>query len=225
MKINNRQARMTVDILMTVMLPVQMAYSLIGEKFHEIQGVILLILFLTHNIMHLNWWRNIFKGKYNAYRVLNMIINLALIFIMLCLPISGIVMSKHLFTFLPTAGLAADARTVHLCLAYWGYILMCVHLGLHMDVILKNMAKNIEKNELKLKWLKYPVIFASLYGIFAFIRRDIFNYLFLRSQFVFFDFSEPLAFFLIDYLAIMILFAASGYFIGKVLKRPKRRAA
>ena len=200
---------MTVDILMTVMLPLQMAYSLIGERFHETEGVILFALFLTHHVMHLNWWRNLFKGRYNAYRIFNTAVNIALSVIMLCLPFSGIAMSKHLFTFLPTAGFAADARTVHLCLAYWGYILMCVHLGMHIDAMLKK----------KPNWLKYPVTVVSLYGVCAFIRRDIPVYMFLRSQFVFFDFSQPRIFFFADYLSIMILFAAVGFQIGKILKK------
>ena len=33
-----KNIRMTVDISMTVLLPMLMAYSLIGEKFHEIAG-------------------------------------------------------------------------------------------------------------------------------------------------------------------------------------------
>ena len=209
MKINNRQARMTVDILMTVMLPVQMAYSLIGEKFHEVEGVILFALFLTHNVMHMNWWKNLFRGNYTPYRVFNTAVNLLLTVIIFCLPISGIAMSKHLFTFLPATGLAADARTAHLVLAYWGYIFMCVHLGLHMDAMIRK----------KPKWLKYPVIAVSLYGIYAFIRREIPAYMFLRLQFVFFDLSEPRIFFFADYLSIMILFAAVGFRIGKILKK------
>ena len=207
-RISGGRARMAVDILMTVMLPLQMAYSLIGETYHEAEGVILFALFLLHHAMHLNWWRNLFKGRYNAYRVFNTAVNLALSVVMLCLPLSGIAMSKHLFTFLPTAGLAADARTAHMCLAYWGYVLMCVHLGLHMDAMLKR----------KPDWLRYPVVAVSLYGAFAFVRREIPAYMFLRSQFAFFDFSEPRIFFFADYLAVMVLFAAIGYSIGKLLK-------
>ena len=67
---------MAVDLLMTVMLPLQMAYSLIGETYHEAEGVILFALFLTHHVMHMNWW-NLFRGRYNAYRVFNTAVNIA----------------------------------------------------------------------------------------------------------------------------------------------------
>ena len=36
-----KTARMTIDIAMTVLLPMMMAYSLIGEAFHEITGTAL----------------------------------------------------------------------------------------------------------------------------------------------------------------------------------------
>ena len=208
MRKTSKRVRRAVDVLMTALLPLQMAYSLIGETYHEAEGVILFALFLIHHAMHRNWWKNLFKGRYNAYRVCNTAVNLALTVVMLCLPLSGIAMSKHLFTFLPTAGLAADARTVHLFLAYWGFVLMCVHLGLHLDAMIRGEPE----------WLKYAAIVVSLYGAYAFVKREIPAYLFLRSQFAFFDFTEPRVFFFADYLSVMVLFASMGYWMGKLLK-------
>ena len=62
-------------------------------------------------------------------------------------------------------------------------------------------------------------------GVCAFIRRDIPLYLFLRSQFVFFDYTEPLIFFFADYLAVMVLFAAVGLYISRILKRNRQKKA
>lgn len=44
----------------------------------------------------------------------------------------------------------------------------------------------------------------------------------LRSEFVFFDLSEPLLFFFLDYLAIMALFAIIGYYTAKCLAGDKK---
>ena len=88
-RISGERARMAVDILMTVMLPLQMAYSLIGETYHEAEGVILFALFLAHHAMHANWRRNLSKGRYNAYRVFNTAVNIALSLIMIFLPLNG----------------------------------------------------------------------------------------------------------------------------------------
>ncbi|MBQ9346689.1 MAG: hypothetical protein IJT94_05015 [Oscillibacter sp.] len=54
---------------MTVLLPLQMAYSLVGETYHEAEGVLLFALFITHHAMHLSWWKNLLRGRYNAYRL------------------------------------------------------------------------------------------------------------------------------------------------------------
>ena len=41
------------------------------------------------------------------------------------------------------------------------------------------------------------------YGLWAFIGRDFPTYLFLKSEFVFWDYNEPKILFYIDYLALM----------------------
>ena len=46
--------------------------------------------------------------------------------------------------------------------------------------------------------------------------------LLLRSHFVFYDYSEPVIFFLIDYLSVMALFVLIGYYFIQGLKRSAR---
>ena len=204
---------MAVDAAMTALLPCLMAYSLIGEIFHEITGVLMLVLFIAHHILNRAWCKGLFRGRYSPYRAFTTGVNLLLCVVMVCLPLSGIMMSKHLFTFLPTQGLSATARTVHLLASYWGFALMSLHLGLHMDAMLKA----------KPKWLAFAAGMVSLYGIYAFIKRELPLYMTLRSQFVFFDYGEPRIFFFADYLSIMVLFATVGFVIGRLLKGHKSR--
>ena len=204
---------MAVDAAMTALLPCLMAYSLIGETFHEIMGVAMLGLFTAHHILNRTWFKGLFRGRYSPYRAFMTGVNLLLFVVMICLPLSGIMMSKHLFKFLPTDGLSATARTVHLLTSYWGFMLMSLHLGLHMDAMLKA----------KPKWLPFAAGAVSLYGIYAFVKRELPLYMTLRSQFVFFDYAEPRIFFFADYLAVMVLFATVGFAIGRLLKVRKRR--
>ncbi len=53
----------------------------------------------------------------------------------------------------------------------------------------------------------------------AFVRRDMGLYLLLKSHFVFFDYSEPLALFLLDYLAVMGLFVTIGQTLPRIYLR------
>ena len=205
--------------MMVLSLPLLMAYSLIGELFHEIAGTVMLGLFIAHLILHRRWWKAVPKGKYNAYRAVITVLNLTLLIMMLLQPLSGIAMSHHLYTFLPLSGVAALARDIHLVLGYWSYVLMSLHLGLHMNLILRGVLKGKEM-PVSLKWiLRCLVLLISAYGVYAFLKRGLPEYMFLATRFAFFDFGEPLVFFILDYLTVMVLFAAAGYCIGKLLKK------
>ena len=57
---------------------------------------------------------------------------------------------------------------------------------------------------------------AAGYGAVAFVRRGLPDYLFYRTQFGFFDYSEPLVFFFADYLAILALFGFAGYWLARL---------
>lgn len=46
---------------------------------------------------------------------------------------------------------------------------------------------------------------------FAFVHREIGRYMFLKNEFVFFNFEEPMTFFFFDYIAIMAI-VCSGHF-------------
>ena len=132
---------------------------------------------------------------------------------MICLPVSGILMSKHLFRFLPSFGISSISRTVHLLLSYWGFLLMSMHLGLHMGGFVRKAGK----------WGIGIVLLISLYGVFAFFFRDFPEYLFLRARFVFFDFSASRIRFFADYLTIMVLWSVIGHFLGAGLRSVRKK--
>ena len=202
--------RRILDATMVLLLPLLMAYSLIGEAFHEIAGTLMLVLFGLHHWLNRAWWKNLFKGQYFPPRVFQTVLNLLLLIFMIVHPLCGILMSKHLYIFLSTDGLSSVARAIHLPLANWGLVLMSLHVGTHLGAMLP---KGREKAAV-LGCLGA----VSLYGVYAFVKRQIPAYLFLKLPFAFFDYSEPRVFFLADILAVMVLFSMLGYGIMKLLK-------
>lgn len=213
----NKIANTVIDTLMTVLLPLLMAYSLIGEEFHEIVGTVIFALFIVHQLLHLKWWKAIPRGKYNPYRIFITVFNIILLFVMLLQPLSGIALSKHIYPFLQLKGIAATARTIHMILAYWCYELLSLHLGLHTDQILRPL-KN-KKSFGIIKWIGRVVfILISAYGVYAFINRGFWGYMSGKTMFAFFDFSESRIVFIADYLAVMTLFAVMGNYLSKILK-------
>jgi len=195
---------------MVVLLPVLMAYSLVGEAFHEVAGTLMLALFLLHHWLNRAWLKNLFRGKYTARRLFQTALDLLLLVFMILQPVSGILMSKHLYTFLPTAGLASTMRIIHLPLANWSFVLMSLHAGTHlMGMLPRGSGKTA------------PLVVLSVisaYGIYAFFKRHIPDYMFLRQAFAFFDYSEPRVFFFADHLAVMVLFAMIGCGITELFK-------
>ena len=121
---NKKRIRLLVDIGMVILLPLLMAYSLIGEKFHEMIGTVMAVLFVIHLIQNRKWVAAIPKGRYNARRVFQTVLDLMLLMFMILQPLSGILMSKHLYTFIQISGISSVMRGIHMALAYWGFVLI-----------------------------------------------------------------------------------------------------
>lgn len=219
-----KHIRILVDCGMVLLLPLLMAYSLVGEAAHEYLGIGMFLLFVTHHILNIAWWKHIFCGKYTLLRILGTAANLTLAMIMLALPISGMMLSRHVFRFLHFNG-ASMARTVHLMASYWGLVLMSFHAGMHGNVMMGMIRKNTnprQPSKIKMWNLRIIAVVLAICGIHAFVKNEIGSYLFLRTQFVFIDFSQPVALVLLDYLAIIALFAMVGYCISKRINKNKR---
>ena len=56
-------------------------------------------LFVLHHILNLNWYKTLFKGKYSAVRILMTTINVLLFAAMVGMMISGIMLSREVFSF------------------------------------------------------------------------------------------------------------------------------
>ena len=208
---------------MTVLLPLLMAYSLIGEAFHEVVGTAIFLLFIVHHILNRKWYGALFKGRYNTRRIFQTVLDLVLLVFMILQPVSGILMSKHLYTFLPALPVSAWARSVHMLLAYWGYILLSIHAGTHLIAPLRKLHGKNRKIFVTICAIMSCI---SAYGCAAFIKRGFPGYMSGRTAFAFFDFSEPRIFFFMDYIAIMILSMVAGCLIMYGLGRidAKRKA-
>lgn len=216
-----RLLRPAIDIAMTVSMPVLMAYELAGAAFHEYLGIAVFLLFVFHHALNFGWLKGIAKGRYPATRIINLAVNLLLLVIMFLLPVSGIILSKHAFVFLDFDTEIAEARTIHLLASYWGFLLMSLHIGFHWSAMKSAMGRKNARQAAGTRKILLYIAEAGIfiYGIHAFLHRGIADYLFLRNQFVFFDFSEPLAFFLLDYFAIMAMTACAGYYLMLALRK------
>ena len=204
---------------MTVLLLLLMSYSMIGEAAHEWLGIGMFVLFILHHILNRKWSNSLLKGKYTSYRILQTVLVVLALVSMLGSMISGIIISRNVFSFLPITGGQSWARILHMLSAYWGFVFISLHLGLHWSVMM-GMAKRLwKKQSIVRSWsVRTAGFLIAGYGVYAFFKREIGSYMFLKNQFVFFDYDEPLILFLLDYMAVMGLFIFVSHYIGQGLK-------
>lgn len=166
--------RITVDVLMTVTLLLLMPYSLIGEAFHEWVGVAMLVLFILHHILNLAWYKNLKKGRYSPFRICQTALASLLFLTMLGSMVSGIVMSRYAFDFLSFSRGQALAQSIHLPCAYWGFVLMSLHLGLHWGVMMGTMRRvtKLKPSRSRTAVLRGLMNLIVIFGTFAFIHNE-----------------------------------------------------
>lgn len=141
-------------------------------------------------------------------------VNTGLLVCGLFLAMSGLMMARFVS---PEAvgDMLGFARIAHLIASHWYYLFMCFHLGMHANMI----ASQLKAKPRSLRILRVLVLLISAYGVYAFIARGLIQYMFLQQQFFFFDFDRGYVLFAIDYLSILVLFAAVMHYVGTKTKR------
>ncbi len=218
-----RNYAMIVDGSMTITLLLLMSYSLIGETTHEGLGVSMFLLLIVHHLLNVRWSRSVFKGKYTTFRIVQVTLVLLCLISILGSGISGIVLSKHLFTAIHMDISRSLIRRTHLLCAYWGFLLMSLHLGLHSRILFGRIWESYLKDRAIRRWITRVLLgMVSVYGGYVFIQRNLLNYMTMKIRFVFFDFSESIPVFLLDYTCVLILYVVIGHYILYLFTNSKK---
>lgn len=218
--------KIVIDICMTVLLFVLMAFHYVGLQWHEITGAVMLVLFILHHILNGNWYRTLGKGKYRSGRVFLTVVDAVLLVDMILLMFSGIAMSRYVFRFLDIPVSKAWARGMHMTASYAGFLLMGFHIGLHYGMFMGMVKKACSitgtggRSAKRCTWiLRIVAVLIAAYGVYALYTRKFIDYIFQKVMFAFFDFDEPVISFVLDYAAIMGLMIFLSYYFQKFLQR------
>ena len=207
---NINKLRLPLDILMTLLSVILMGGTMLfpDDRVHQICGISLIVIWAVHVVLNRRWYGSLFKGNYQPYRIMQIIVNLGVLLCALLLMISGLLMAW----FIPAdwvGGALGFARITHLLASHWYYIFMALHIGLHGAMLASKM---------KIHGVVPRVIciLISLYGVYAFIIRGLWKYMFLRQQFFFLNFERGYVFFALDYISIIILFGTMSYYLSRL---------
>ena len=215
MKISDKtRVKWIVDVCLTVLLLCLMSYQVVGETIHEWIGVGMSGILIIHHILNIKWYGALFKGKYNALRIVSTVVNTLLLISIALTAFCGLSMSNHAVPFLYGMADMVFVRTAHLALSYWSFILTGLHLGLHLPTI---TAKVKPGKTLKAICTGLFTVIAGI-GFWLFIKNGIPGYIAFRTHFAFFDYDKAPVFVFLENLAIEFFFVFAGANIVRFIR-------
>ena len=215
----NMMIKRIVDLCMTVLLLCLMAYQVTGEALHEWLGIGMTFLVIIHLILNRKWYGAIFKGKYNAYRIITSIINVTLLLSFVLTAFCGMSMSGHAVPFLYGMTKVSIARRMHLSMSHWAFVLMGLHLGMHIPVMFARFKLTDKLKTL----LSVALCVVAGIGLFLFIRNGMLDYLFFRVPFAFLDYEKAGILVFLENILMLLFWAFIGTEVAVVCRNSQMR--
>lgn len=106
-------------------------------------------------------------------------------------------------------------KCLHIISAYSIYMLIGLHLGLHYNTLVKL------KRENKIILNVFLILFAIVFGINGFIKKEFIQKITLQSLFPLYS-EDSIVMIILDYVAILIMFVVIGYGLLRLLTLKNR---
>ncbi len=210
---------------MTFLMLIAMAYYITGNMIHEVIGVVVLLLFIIHNFLNRRWYKAILMGTHNIRRILQIGINLLFLVIMVLMMISAVLISNDLFPFIPINN-DMMLRQIHVQTAYWGFIIMAVHIGLSWGMIInsiRRMTGITATSPIRTIALRILAVLIVAYGVHSSFEGEMGSKLFIYNPFGWFNNDSTIKF-LIDHLSIMGIYVCGTHYALKFIHKQEKRA-
>lgn len=206
--------RLILDAALAVLTLVLMPYGLLPPLLHELAGVVIFLLVLTHVCFNRRWFKSLFRGVYTPIRAYRVALVGALVVAFGLQVLSGVVISGELFTFLPDLELSSTGRATHLPIGAWILLLVGLHMGDHWQLFTRRLNSR--------PILRAVVIMAAtilfFQGGYEFHRQGIADYLTARIPFANFDYDANLALVFERYFALFFAYFIVGALLSSFLR-------
>lgn len=194
-----KQLKIITDVLMLIIFLYLMSYRISHTpRRHALFGVILFALFLLHHLLNTGYYKSLFKGRYTRRRIILLGTDLLLFIAMVMIAISSIMLS----------GMVIDSpipinfafHTVHTASTAWCFVLMAIHLSLHLNSAYLKAERRLKTRQAKLLWKLFCIIIL-IAGIMAFVTSTLPTSLFMPDMSS--DITVTLPVFYIQYLLMI----------------------
>ncbi len=212
MKVKRIIMRIT-DLIMTCNLLFLMSLQVTQQFTHEWTGIAMTVLFIVHHIFNYKCYKTLFKGKYNFLRIFQLLLNILLLVSFIITAVSGMAMSRFATPFMKGLMKASNARKLHLALSYWTFVLTGLHIGLHFGMITAKLPKGIFR-----KIAAVIMAAVSVYGFVLFLNANIFDYMFMKTQFAFLDYDKAAWLVILQNFVMLISWAFTAYLLSLSVK-------
>lgn len=217
-------AKRIIDVALTVTLLLLMAFQVTEQLAHEWLGIAMFALTVAHQILNRKFYAAIFKGKYNALRILQLTVNCLLLLSFVCTALSGMMMSRFATPFMNGILPSSIVRQGHLAMSHWSFVLMGLHLGLHFGMITSRL-----KNKTARIILGIVMTAISVFGFYLFFKLDMLSYMLFKNPFAFLDYEKAWWLVILENLAMLLAWGFAAYllslFLRSVTKKEKRKSA
>lgn len=203
---------MVIDVIMTILLILAIAFREFGITWHVLIGISLCILIVIHNILNLKWYKNLSKGKRNAFRNLSTLVNILFLAVMTVLFISSAF-------FLIGGGFFM--RQIHVLSAYWGFVLMSIHIGMHGRIIILVSRKMFGREHTRgicAFTMRIIALCITAYGIKSSFDRNIGSKLIMYYSFDTTPVNESAIYTLSAYFSIMLVYIIGAHYMLMLLR-------
>ncbi len=193
-----------------------LAYYWLENTAHEWSGTGLFGLLIAHNLLHSRWWGNVAQPRRAPGSRLDRVLTLSLLATMLALLVSSLAISQTVFGFLRLDG-GFTARQIHIFAAYWGVVLVSVHLGFRWQRVMHAVRHALQfQADSKARTWSLRVAAASIaaVGLQSSFVMEVGTKLTLQMSLEWWDFAQSTLGFFLRWLSIVGLYtAATHYFL------------
>ncbi|MBY5437286.1 DUF4405 domain-containing protein [Rhizobium leguminosarum] len=212
--------RLVLDFTAAGLLLAALAYWWLDNTSHELIGMGVFILLLSHNVFNRRWWARLPKVARGKPSFLTIASNISIALAISALLVTSVLISRTVFAFLPVSG-GPTAREIHILAAYWAFILAAVHLGLHWSMIMAVIGRRLRvgaPNAIRTASLRAAAGAIAAWGIHSLFVMGIGDRLMAQPSIDFWDFQESTIGFFLHHIAILGTCACAAHYAAVWLR-------